>query len=142
MVNLSEKLNLKSIIVTGGIKFDNMPEYLAACNILISPLFYHNNSKCHLSPIKVYEYMAMGKCVIVSDIGQQAGIIIDGINGLKFRNGNINSLFSKLIYAITYQNKLINLGNQARKDILCYYTWEKRIKDLLIELKKRNIIND
>ena len=142
LVNLSVKLNLKSVIFTGGIKFNAMPKYLAACDILVSPIIYCNNNKSHFSPIKVYEYMSMGKCIIVSDIGQQDEIIIDKVNGLKFRNGNVDSLFSKLIYAIKYQNKLINLGNQARKDALHNYTWEKRVKELLMVLEKRNIIND
>lgn len=142
LANLSAKLNLKNVIFTGGIPFDTMPKHLAACDILVSPLIYYNNSESHFSPIKLYEYMSMGKCVIVSDIGQQDEIIIDNVNGLKFKNGNMDSLFSKLIYAIKYQNKLINLCNQARKDVLRYYTWEKRVKELLVILEKRNIIND
>jgi glycosyltransferase involved in cell wall biosynthesis len=49
-------------------------------DVAVAP--YPDNPNFYFSPLKVYEYMAAGIPVVASRIGQLAGLIDDGVNGL------------------------------------------------------------
>lgn len=81
-------LNIKSekkldgkLILTGKIPFEEIPEHVAAADICLLPA-YKNEIMMNIVPIKVYEYMAMGKPVIATKLpGIQKEFGLDnGIN--------------------------------------------------------------
>jgi glycosyltransferase involved in cell wall biosynthesis len=47
------------ISFTGNVPYDDIPDYLAAMDITVAP--YTPNDNFYYSPIKIFEYMAMGK---------------------------------------------------------------------------------
>ena len=53
---------------TGAIEHARVPDYLAAMDIAVAP--YLPSDDFYFSPIKVYEYLAAGKPVVASRIGQ------------------------------------------------------------------------
>jgi len=53
------------IILTGKVPFDEIPNYVAAADICLLPA-YRNEIMMNIVPIKMYEYMAMGKPVIAT----------------------------------------------------------------------------
>lgn len=60
--NLKEKL-----ILTGKIPFEEIPKHIAAADICLLPA-YKNETMMNIVPIKIYEYMAMGKPVIATNL--------------------------------------------------------------------------
>jgi glycosyltransferase involved in cell wall biosynthesis len=60
--NLNDKL-----ILTGKIPFEEIPEHIAAADICLLPA-YKNEIMMNIVPIKIYEYMAMGKPVIATNL--------------------------------------------------------------------------
>jgi glycosyltransferase involved in cell wall biosynthesis len=69
------------IILTGKVPFDDMPSYLAAADICLLPA-HINEIMMNIVPIKMYEYMAMGKPVIatklpgiIQEFGFENGIV-------------------------------------------------------------------
>jgi glycosyltransferase involved in cell wall biosynthesis len=50
----------------------------------------------YYSPIKLFEYMAAGRAVVASRIGQVAEIVVDGVTGLLFEPGNCSDLVNCL----------------------------------------------
>lgn len=58
------------ILVTGAVPHERVPSLLAPARLLWGAF-----SGDHVSPLKVYEYMAMGKPVVVAGAGQAAQII-------------------------------------------------------------------
>jgi glycosyltransferase involved in cell wall biosynthesis len=141
--NLKAKLELKThqwnlddrIIFTGIIPHDNAPEYLAACDVLVSPhLGFEDGTKFFGSPTKLFEYMAMGKPIIASDLEQIGKIIIDGVNGLKFNPGDANKL-SELILKLYFEPELrVSLGRKAREDVIRNYTWKQNAYRVLAKV--------
>jgi glycosyltransferase involved in cell wall biosynthesis len=74
--NLDDKL-----ILTGKIPFEEIPKYISAADICLLPA-YKNEIMMNIVPIKIYEYMAMGKPVISTDLpgilkefGKENGVI-------------------------------------------------------------------
>jgi glycosyltransferase involved in cell wall biosynthesis len=69
------------IILTGRQPFERIPEFLAAADICMLPA-YNNGIMRDIVPIKMYEYMAMGKPVITTklpgvmkEFGEDHGVI-------------------------------------------------------------------
>nr|MDQ3349467.1 glycosyltransferase family 4 protein [Acidobacteriota bacterium] len=65
---------------TGSVDPSEIPGLLASMDVAVAP--YPDNPNFYFSPLKVYEYMAAGVPVVASRIGQLAGLIADGANGL------------------------------------------------------------
>jgi len=63
----SEKNLNGKLILTGQIPFEEIPEHIAAADICLLPA-YKNEIMMNIVPIKVYEYMAMGKLVITTKL--------------------------------------------------------------------------
>jgi len=129
----TEQLNLKDkIIFTGIVPHDKAPEYLAACDILVSPhLGFETGERFFGSPTKLFEYMAMGKPIIASELEQIGKIIKNEFNGLKFKPGNSQEL-SELILRLYEDRELCRrLGQQAREDVIKNFTWEKNARRVL-----------
>jgi len=132
--NLKSALELKThqlgldekIIFTGIIPHDRAPEYLAACDVLISPhLGFEDGTKFFGSPTKLFEYMAMGKPIIASDLEQIGNIIQNEINGLKFSPGNDDELVQRIFQILNDPDLKARLGRKAREDVVQNYTWKQ-----------------
>jgi len=63
----SEKNLDGKLILTGKIPFEEVPKHIAAADICLLPA-YKNEIMMNIVPIKIYEYMAMGKPVIATDL--------------------------------------------------------------------------
>lgn len=120
------QLNLQgTIYFTGIIPHSEAPEYLAACDVLVSPhLGFESGERFFGSPTKLFEYMAMGKPIIASDLEQIGKIIIDEFNGLKFKPGNSEELTSKILRLYNETELRIKLGKNALETVLKNYTWK------------------
>ncbi|MDI9394646.1 MAG: glycosyltransferase family 4 protein [Euryarchaeota archaeon] len=55
------------LILTGKIPFEEVPQHVAAADICLLPA-YKNEIMMNIVPIKIYEYMAMGKPVIATNL--------------------------------------------------------------------------
>ncbi|MDP3103967.1 MAG: glycosyltransferase family 4 protein [Candidatus Methanoperedens sp.] len=74
----SEKNLDGRLILTGKVPFGDIPKYLAAADICLLPA-YKNEIMMNIVPIKIYEYMAMGKPVIATALpGIQKEFGFDG----------------------------------------------------------------
>ena len=79
--------------------------------------------KFFFSPLKLFDYMARGKAVIASNKGQIAQVIQHGVNGLLVDSEE--EIIACLRDLQKNKNVLELLGNNARKDVVCYYNWER-----------------
>jgi glycosyltransferase involved in cell wall biosynthesis len=128
----------KRITFTGLIPHSKAPMYLAACDFLISPhLGFEDGTRFFGSPTKLFEYMAMGKAIIASDLEQIGEIIRHNKNGLLMKPGDAPGL-AKLILRLSTDKKLrLRLGTQARADVVAHHTWKinaQRVLDALYKL--------
>lgn len=109
---------------TGRVSHDNMPAYLDACDILVSPhIAAADGSEFFGSPTKLFEYLSMAKPVIASRLGQVADVIRDGENGLLVEPGDAGAL-ARAIERLA-QDELLRarLGAAGRETVIERYTW-------------------
>ncbi len=117
---------LKNLLVLRGISYTDIPSYIAAADVCLCLYHEYNWLKYGFygSSLKLFDYMASKKPVIASDMGQISTIINDGVNGLLV-DSNIDSIVSKIIDLKTNSQKREYLSNNAHKDIINYYNWDR-----------------
>lgn len=139
--NKSKKL--KNIILAGSKKYEEIPKYLQAADILIAP--FNTERFKHLEeygfwwcPVKLFEYMAMGKSILSYDYDEIKAILKNG--GITAKSGDLKDFENKLEMLINNKKLRIELGKTAKK-ISLEYTWEERasflMKFLIIKLNNK-----
>jgi len=132
---LSKQGRTEQIIFTGPRNYSMMPAYLSACDILAAPGSASYGNRFHQSPIKLFEYMATGRAIIVSGIDQMKDVIKDGKNGLIFEVDSIDDLVRGLLILINNRELRFSLGRQARSDAKKIYSWENNVIRILDSLE-------
>lgn len=127
----------QQVILTGLIPQQEAPEYLAACDIFLSPHIKNpDGSRFFGSPTKLFEYMAMGKPIIASKLEQIGEILTHNKDALLVPPGNIASL-SKAMKTLSDNETLREkLGKEARKNVLNHYTWDKHVERILVHFQQ------
>lgn len=111
-----------NIIMTGMLTGDDLK------NLFIgAKLFVHASSTEGL-PITVLEAMNYERPVVVSDIQEHVEVISED-RGITFRSGDVNSLISKLEFALDDNNSeyINNIVVKAKNAVKNEYNWEKVI---------------
>lgn len=125
------------VTFTGLILHAETPAYLSACDILVSPhLGFEDGTPFFGSPTKLFEYMAMGKAIIASNLEQIGAIIRDGENGLLMEPGDSAGLAAKILKLAGDTDLRRRLGAQARKDVVARYTWTMNVERVLRRIEE------
>jgi glycosyltransferase involved in cell wall biosynthesis len=134
--SLAAKSRPKQIIFTGVIPFGEMPEHLSACDILVVPMSPTFEDKHHGSPVKLFEYMSVGRAVVASRIGQVRQVIDDGRNGLLFEPDSLED-FERVLKTLVGDSALRErLGRSARRDVEDNHSWETNVQRILAGLER------
>jgi glycosyltransferase involved in cell wall biosynthesis len=126
------------VILLGQIAFDQMPLFLNACDILVLAHGPSYNRYLHQSPMKLFEYMAVGKPIVASRIGQIEQVLSPGKNALLFQPDNPDEL-AKCLITLEKDTALgERLGQASRETVMGAYTWHHnaaRVLQAALELK-------
>lgn len=134
--NLSDK-----VIFTNYIPHDEIAVYLAAMDIVLA--IYPKVDFFYFSPLKIFEYMAAGKAVLATKIGQITEIIDHGKNGMLFEPDDFDDLQAKVFQLIENRNLRLKIGKQAAETIKEKYTWNhtaEKISKILLELNNNKFV--
>ena len=113
------------VIFTGIIPYSEIQYYLAVCDILISPHNIPLDSKEFFgSPTKIFEYMAMGKGIVASDLGQIGEVLEDNNTAILIEPGNVDESVQGILKLITNEELRNKLGRNARKEGFIH--WRQR----------------
>jgi len=111
----------KQVILTGYVPYDKIPDYITLMNVVLAP--YPNLPFFYYSPVKIFEYMAAGKTVITTPIGQIAEIITDGENGIFCSPDNLDQVVSSIDSLLHDSTECKRIGENARQTIVKNHTW-------------------
>jgi glycosyltransferase involved in cell wall biosynthesis len=101
------------VIFTGNVPPESVPEYLAAIDIAVAPFIPMDFF--YFSPLKLYEYMAAGKCIVTNRLGQIGEIITHQENGWLCEPGDIDGLAQALEVLMVSSEMRFHYGMSARK---------------------------
>lgn len=115
---------LGDAVFTGRIPQKDGPPYLAACDILVSPHVPNADGTPFFgSPTKLFEYMAMGRAIVASDLDQIGEVLRDGETALLTTPGDPRDLARALSELIDSPALRARLGAAARRDAVEHHTW-------------------
>jgi len=133
----AEKLGLgEKVKFVGRVPWQEVPQYIAGCDLGYSGQIQLQMGKMYLSPMKLYEYMSMAKPVVASAFEDAKRLVVEAKTGFLFQPGDKNSLKQALIKAIAAKDRLPEMGEQARSEIEANHSWTNRVR-VLIEQSDR-----
>ncbi len=123
---------MKNTIFLGSVNYNKLPDYLNISDICIAPFDasefkYFENLGFWWNPLKLFEYLGMGKPVVSFDFDEVRKIVASA--GLLARPGDLNEFIEKLEYLIDNKKEQELLGKNARELALKKYDWKKRAEE-------------
>lgn len=129
IVNMVKEIGMESnFLFPGKVSHDKIPEYLAASDILVSIYNQELYREVNLTT-KLYEYMAMGKPVIV--YGVKEGELKHNVNGLLLKKwdcieSDLSGYCKKLL---KNKRKGLEIGRKARLTV-SKFSWRSRAESI------------
>lgn len=131
--------DITNVHLTGFVPNSVVPMYLAACNILLLPnqLAKDNsvmakNFSSWTSPMKLFEYMATGKPIAVSNLAVLREVVNDK-NSILCTPGDLQEWKNILVEMTNNKDIYQARAMQAQIDVL-QYTWHNRVRKCLTGL--------
>ena len=124
------------VFFTGVVAHDDVANLAGAFDIALQP-----DVTAYASPLKLFEYMALGHAIVAPDTPNMREVLSNGDNAILFASGNYDA-FSEKVRQLSRDPALRQkLGDGALRDIAAKdRTWEgnaRRIASLLPQAKAR-----
>jgi glycosyltransferase involved in cell wall biosynthesis len=120
---LRELLKGGRVKMAGRVSPSDVPSYVAACDVLVSPhVPFEEGKPFHGSPTKLFEYMAAGRAIVASCLGQIADVLEHERTALLVEPGNPAELTAALLRVAGDDDLRRSLGSAARSEVRGY-TW-------------------
>jgi glycosyltransferase involved in cell wall biosynthesis len=126
----------EQFIFTGAVPYPDVPSYLAAMDICVAP---YNPARLtppppprvfRYEPLKVFEYMAMGKPVVTSDTENLSRLFTNGEQALLATCGSAPALASALQRLLADPDLRLRMGEAARTLVEQRYSWNAHVDHL------------
>ena len=121
-----------AVTFTGTVPHHEVPRHIIAMDVAVVP--YPALTETYYSPLKLFEYMAAGRPIVASRMGQVAEILEEGQTGLLFEPGNVRELsdcLRRIRRAAAWGEEL---GRQAREACRAY-TWDNNAARLIEQVR-------
>ncbi len=128
---MAQKLGLgpDDVLFTGEIPAAEVPLALAACDVLAMPFPDFPHYRLHMSPLKMFEYMAAGKPIITSDLPTVRDVL-SRETAIFCKPGDTPSLVLALRWIKDHPTEAAGRAVKAR-ELVKMHTWEERMKRIL-----------
>jgi glycosyltransferase involved in cell wall biosynthesis len=148
---LAEKPYADFVTITGAVPQSSAPAYLAASDIFLCPHVPNADGSVFFgSPTKLFEYMAMERPIVASDLAQ-IGDVLKGIlfgeasnsTGLMaelFEPGHEGGFLAALRNVVENPEAAAQMAKNARAAALGSFTWKQHVSAVLSRAKERGIL--
>jgi glycosyltransferase involved in cell wall biosynthesis len=131
------------VIFTGAVGHERVPTLLDACDILVAPhVPLVDGSEFFGSPTKIFEYMAMGKGIVASPLGQIGEVLVEGETALLVQPGDVRELKEALLRLVEDKGMRRSLGVKAREVAEREHTWRHNAERVLQAYKTLTGLQD
>jgi glycosyltransferase involved in cell wall biosynthesis len=141
------------VTLTGLVEQEEAPAHLAAADVLLAPHVPNaDGSPFFGSPTKLFEYMAMGRGIVASDLDQIGEVLLrsyrasalpggpcqpgEDRQAILVAPGNRGELITGLRFLVEHADYREALGRNAREAALSRYTWDHNVATVLDRLQR------
>ncbi len=118
---------------TGWVPHRDVPAYMEAMDVAVAP--YRPMAGFYFSPLKIYEYMAMGLAITGPSLGQIREVIEDRINGRLTRPGDTADLARVILELLGDETLRRQLGLAARQTAEELHGWSHAAERITLHLE-------
>jgi glycosyltransferase involved in cell wall biosynthesis len=124
------------VLLTGATTQSDGPAHMAACDVLTAPYIPNSDGSAFWgSPVKVFEYMAMGKPIVASQLGQITELLRHAETGILVEPGDANELAHVLGELADQPDICHRLGEAARAEAVTRHSWEAHTRRIVERLE-------
>ena len=124
------------VSLIGSVPFEEVPAYINAMDITVAP--YAKLPQLYGSPIKLFEYMAVGKPIVTTQRPLVAAVIEHLKNGIIVKPGDPQQLATAIVQLINDKDLRERLGSEGRRMVEEKYTWEGNAQKIIEIYKNLN----
>ena len=115
--------------ITGMVPHHEVPKWLEGATMAVAP--YPQLDDFYFSPLKLYEFLALGLPVIATDVGQIRDVIPHGERGILCPAGSPAALAAAMAELASDRERSRQLGDAGRDWVLEHATWTRRVQEIL-----------
>lgn len=126
LINLAEQVGISDkIIFTGMVPYQEVPLYINASDVCVCPGAenFRNNRVGGGSPLKLPEYMACGRPVVIGSVVELSKDVVDSGSGLAVDMRNTDELARVFISLLRDEELRKKMGEMGRKAAAEKYSW-------------------
>lgn len=133
IVGCQGKNQSRNIIFIPKIPRHKIPYYYAICDVLVLPRPSHPATEI-AAPTKFSEYVAMGKPILTTNVGDAAILVKEYNCGIVVKSNSAKHLYEGIMQLIGSSRKdLIQMGQNSRQLAKTEFDWNK-VKDNLLKV--------
>ena len=117
------------LVIVGHVSPTEVPKYLKGFDVLVAPFPKTPHYEIAMSPLKIFEYMAAHKPMVVSDLPSLREILSED-TAYFFEPGNAKNLAQTLERVFTHPAEASQKAERVQK-ISQEHTWEKRAEHIV-----------
>ena len=138
----------RDVTLTGLTQQAESPAYLAAADVVVSPHVPNDDrSPFFGSPTKLFEYMAMARGIVASDLGQIGQVLVPALRADRLpasapqlddpnvailaTPGSVDELLTGIRFLVERPEWRASLGDRARARVVARYTWRQHVEVIL-----------
>lgn len=130
----TKKLGISDrVVFAGWMHYDSVPEHLAACDVLVAPFPKTEHYDLFMSPMKLFEYMAVGKPIVASRLHAIEEVVSDE-SAFLVEPGDAKALASGIMAAASDPSAREKV--RRAQEIAHEHTWVKRAERITRFLEK------
>ena len=119
----------QAVTFSGAIPHEEIPQVVSGFDIAVAP--YPAIADFYFSPLKILEYMAAGRSVVASRIGQIKDLIQHDVTGRLVKPGCSVELAEALSALVKDADTRLNLGVAARQYVQANHSWRGVVEQIL-----------
>jgi glycosyltransferase involved in cell wall biosynthesis len=124
------------VVFTDRVPVDDVPAYVDASDVAVAPMRPNpDGSDFFNSPVKVFEYMAAGRAIVASRLGQIVDVIDDGETGLLVEPDDAHALAAAIERLAMDPALRERLGLAARRTAVERHTWRQNASRVVAAFK-------
>ncbi len=123
----------RQVLFTGSVAHEEVPLYMAAADICVASFKETEVTRCK-SPLKIAEYLASGKPIVASRVGEVERMVSGG--GIVVEPGKAQSLSEGILTLLGDRDLREKMGRSARLMAETVYNWPRTAATLLTTYRK------
>ncbi|MGQ9669927.1 MAG: glycosyltransferase [Desulfosoma sp.] len=124
------------VLFLGGVPWDQVPQVLGRIDVGYSGQVPMKIGTMYHSPLKLYEYLAMGKPVVAAAYEDAVRVVVPEETGYLFAPDSMAELKRALRRAHRHRERWQDMGAKARQQAFTRHGWVVRVRHLIAEVER------